>query len=65
MRSADYYRGRADETRTIAIETANARARQTLFDIAKQYDELVVLAERTAHDVAFALYTKTKLGYLQ
>ena len=44
--SAEYWRKRAEEARTIAEMITDNFARETMFDIARQYDELAERAER-------------------
>jgi hypothetical protein len=44
-----YWRARAEEARTQASEMKDPRARQTLLDIAENYDQLAEQQERLAH----------------
>ena len=44
--SPEYWRKRAEEARTIAEMITDSFARDTMFDIARQYDELAERAER-------------------
>ena len=44
--SPEYWRKRGEEARTIAEMITDNFARDTMFDIARQYDELAERAER-------------------
>ena len=47
--SPEYWRRRAEEARTIAEMITDDFTRETMFDIARQYDELAERAERRKH----------------
>ena len=44
--SPEYWRRRAEEARTVAEMITDDFTRETMFDIARQYDELAERAER-------------------
>jgi hypothetical protein len=50
--SPEYWRKRAEGLRTLAMETHNGSAKETVLRIAREYDDLAQKAEASTSDLA-------------